>query len=82
MQVRPSPEPTAISCAAKADHLPHQYYDRQFLLWMHLLLHSLCLQRHPNRLRWPWRGIVREFVPVQACRKTPLADREPLAKTF
>lgn len=26
-----------------------------------VLLHALCLLRHPGRLRWHWRGIVREF---------------------
>ena len=26
-----------------------------------VLLHSLCLLRHPNRLGWHWRGILREF---------------------
>jgi len=26
-----------------------------------VLLHSLCMLKRPNRLRWHWRGIVREF---------------------
>jgi len=26
-----------------------------------VLLHTLCLIRHPANLRWHWRGIRREF---------------------
>ena len=26
-----------------------------------VLLHALCLLRHPAHLRWHWHGIVREF---------------------
>jgi hypothetical protein len=26
-----------------------------------VILHALCLFRRPDRLRWHWRGIVREF---------------------
>ena len=28
-----------------------------------VLLHALCLLRHPARLRWHWDGILREFNP-------------------
>jgi hypothetical protein len=26
-----------------------------------VLLHALCLLRHPTHMRWHWGGIVREF---------------------
>jgi hypothetical protein len=26
-----------------------------------VLLHTLCLIRHPDKRRWHWHGIVREF---------------------
>ena len=29
-----------------------------------VLLHALCLVRHPAHVRWHWAGIVRELRPV------------------
>jgi hypothetical protein len=26
-----------------------------------MLLHAICLLRHPNHSRWHWKGIMREF---------------------
>jgi hypothetical protein len=40
-----------------------------------ILLHALCLLRHPEHVRWHWHGIRREFGPqavIPKCASTPL----------
>jgi hypothetical protein len=29
-----------------------------------VLLHVVCLVRHPRRAQWHWSGILREFLPA------------------